>query len=196
MPEPELDLAECIARVARGDAEAARALVERGHPLVRKLVRAHGVRGAAADDLLQDVFAKMFTKLHLYAPRAGQPFEHWLARLTVNTCRDALRGEERRARAVPLSHGAEEWLATFAGNARASTEDAVAARELVDVLLARLSADDRLVLTLLDLEERSVEEVAAVTGWSRTLVKVRAFRARRRLRDVAERLRGERDGRG
>jgi RNA polymerase sigma factor (sigma-70 family) len=194
VPEPDFDLTACLARVAAGDAEAARALVAHGYPLVERLVRAHRGRHLGADDLMQDVFAKMFGKLHLYEPRADRPFEHWLARLTVNTCRDAVRSEERRARAVPLSPGAEEWLEMLAEGGARSFEDDVAARELVHVLLAELPADDRLVLTLLDLEERSVEEVSALTGWSRTLVKVRAFRARRRLRGIAARLSDERDG--
>ena len=60
------------------------------------------------------------------------------------------------------------------------------ARELVDHLLSQLPADDRLVISLLDLEQRSVREIASLTGWSVTLVKVRAFRARRKLRKLTE----------
>ena len=90
---------------------------------------------------------------------------------------------------VALSPAAEAWLGHLAGErATPADSEADAARELVDRLLAELSPDDRLVLTLLDLEQRSTAEIAQLTGWSRTLVKVRAFRARRRLRVVAERL--------
>ena len=193
-PQPVFDLDACLLRVAQGDAQAARTLVERCHPLVAKLVRAHRPRSLGEDDLEQEVFQKMFAMLPRYAARDGQLFEHWLARLCVRTCRDLLRGEARRADNLPLSSGAQEWLGSLADEREPAVEDAHAARELVEALLAELPAQDRLVLTLLDLEQRSTAEIAALTGWSRALIKVRAFRARLRLR-AAVRLRRElRDG--
>jgi RNA polymerase sigma-70 factor (ECF subfamily) len=135
---------------------------------------------------------KLFSRLDRYEPRDGIPFEHWLSRLAVRTCLDALRTERRRPQPAdpPLSQAAGEWLETLRqDDASPPIDDVLAARELVDALLARLSPKDRLVLTLLDMEERSVAEVSAITGWSRTLVKVRAFRARQRLRAVVGRPR-------
>ena len=67
-------------------------------------------------------------------------------------------------------------------------DEVLGARVAIEALLSQLPPDDRLLLTLLSLEERSLEEVAALTGQSRTVLKVRAFRARRRLRDSARRL--------
>jgi len=67
--------------------------------------------------------------------------------------------------------------------------DDAGAREVVEVLLTHLSPDDRLVITLLDLEERSIAQVRDVTGWSESAVKVRAFRARQKLRKHAQQLR-------
>ena len=64
--------------------------------------------------------------------------------------------------------------------------DAASARELLGRLLSQLKAEDRLVITLLDLDQKSVTEISQLTGWSKALVKVRAFRARRKLRKVAE----------
>ncbi|MBK7645005.1 MAG: sigma-70 family RNA polymerase sigma factor [Planctomycetes bacterium] len=179
------DLDECLRRVAGGDEQAARALVERCHPLVARLVRAHRPRTLGEDDLEQEVFLKMFAMLPRYEAREGQLFEHWLARLCVRTCRDLLRGERRRAENLPLSSAAQEWLGSLAHEAQPTVEDAHAARELVEHLLAQLPPQDRLVLTLLDLEQRSTSQIAALTGWSRALVKVRAFRARLRLRAIA-----------
>ena len=65
-----------------------------------------------------------------------------------------------------------------------ATNDALAARELVHKLLGQLNPEDRLVLQLLDLEQRSVAETSEVTGWNRSLVKVRAFRARGKLKKL------------
>ena len=190
--ERRWDSAGCLARIARHDSDASRELVEHCQALVWKLVRAHRSRSIADEDLVQEVFLKLFSRLDRYEPRDGIPFEHWLSRLAVRTCLDALRAECRRPQPVdpPLSEAAGEWLESLRrDDASPPIDEVLAARELVDALLARLPPKDRLVLTLLDMEERSVAEVSAITGWSRTLVKVRAFRARRRLRAVVERPR-------
>jgi RNA polymerase sigma-70 factor (ECF subfamily) len=187
-PSDALDLAALVER-ARGDATAARELVERCHPLVARLARAHRPRDTPEEDLVQEVFLTLFARLDRYQPRAGVPFEHWLARLAVNVCRDALRAESRRPAARrAVGDEAQRWIDSLALDAAPAVDDALAAREAVDALLAHLEPRDRLLLTLLDIEERPVAEVAALTGVNRALVKVRAFRARRRLRAVAERL--------
>lgn len=183
---------ECLARIAHQDPDASRELVEHCQALVWKLVRAHRSRSIPDEDLAQQVFLKLFSRLDRYEPRDGIPFEHWLSRLAVRTCLDALRTERRRPQMAdpPLSEAAGEWLETLRrDDASPPIDDVLAARELVDALLARLPPKDRLVLTLLDMEERSVAEVSAITGWSRTLIKVRAFRARRRLRAFVDRPR-------
>ncbi len=190
--ERRWNAAACLARIARQDQDASRELVEHCQALVWKLVRAHRSRSIPDEDLAQEVFLKLFSRLDRYEPRDGIPFEHWLSRLAVRTCLDALRTERRRPQPAdpPLSEAAGEWLETLRrDDASPPIDEVLAAREVVDALLARLPPKDRLVLTLLDMEERSVAEVSAITGWSRSLVKVRAFRARRRLRAVVERPR-------
>jgi RNA polymerase sigma-70 factor (ECF subfamily) len=190
--ERRWDSAACLARIARHDSDASRELVEHCQELVWKLVRAHRSRSIPDEDLAQEVFLKLFSRLDRYEPRDGIPFEHWLSRLAVRTCLDALRAECRRPQPADprLSEAAGEWLESLRLDvASPPIDEVLAARELVEALLARLPPKDRLVLTLLDMEERSVAEVSAITGWSRTLVKVRAFRARRRLRAVVERPR-------
>jgi RNA polymerase sigma-70 factor (ECF subfamily) len=189
--DPALDVAGFLARIAQGDRDAALELVQRTQPLVLKLVRAHRSRQHAEQDLVQEVYLTVFARLDRYRPRDGVPFEHWLARVAVHTCRDVLRAERRRPAAGSLSAQAGAWLEALTDEREAPTGSELAARELVELLLAELRPDDRLVLTWLDLEQRSVAEVAQLTGWSRTLVKVRAFRARRRLRTLAERHRDE-----
>jgi RNA polymerase sigma-70 factor (ECF subfamily) len=187
MPSPAE--AELLARWRAGDDAAGREVCERHVGLVARLARAYRPRSWSVDDLVQEVFLTMFARSERYREHDGTPFEHWLARLAVNVCRDKLRHEAREPARTSLSHdgaSAVEWLASGAGD----EVGAAAAREAVEVLLERLPADDRLVLTLLDLEGRSTAEIAQLTGWSRTLVKVRAFRARRRLRDAVAR-RGE-----
>jgi RNA polymerase sigma-70 factor, ECF subfamily len=178
----------CVDGVRRGDTEAAEALVRRFEPQVRRLVRAHRPRAVPEDDLVQEVFLAVFTRLDHYRERDGIPFAHWLARLTINLCRDALRSERRRRPTPSLSPQALQWIGSLVADPAPPVDEVLAARAAVEALLSQLPPDDRLLLTLLSLEERSLEEVAALTGRNRTVLKVRAFRARRRLQDAARRL--------
>lgn len=184
------ELSALVPRLLARDREAAREAVAALHPLVLRIVRAHRPRSMGEEDLVQEVFLKVLSRVDRYRPVDGIPFEHWVSRVAVRTCLDALRSERRRpvATAEPLSPPVEAWLARLTGQSVAAPDDVVAARDLVGRLLGSLAPRDRLVLTLLDLEERSVAEVSRMTGWSPTLVKVRAFRARGRLRSVAAEL--------
>jgi len=191
MRTEESDLTPLLTRVREQDEDAARALVEALHPLVIRIVRSHLPLRTAEEDLAQEVFVKLFSRLHQYAARADIPFHHWVSRLAVRTCLDALRAERRRPewRWGDLPEAEAAWLEfMLADEASPPEADAASAREVVDKLLEQLSPDDRLTLTLLDLEQRSVKEIAQLTGWSGTRVKVRAFRARRKLRALAETL--------
>ena len=135
---------------------------------------------------------KLFSRLEQYHGRDGVPLEHWVSRVAVTTCLDALRAELRRPewRWADLGEGERALVEFFVGEEPApSPSDALSAREATDRLLSLLAPDDRLVLTLLDLEERSVAEISTLTGWGRSAVKVRAFRARQKLRKHALQLR-------
>jgi RNA polymerase sigma-70 factor (ECF subfamily) len=191
---PPHDVSACLQRVRAGDGPAARELVEHLYPLVIKIVRAHRPRRVAEEDLAQEIFVKMFQRLDQYHGRDGVPFEHWVSRVAVTTCLDALRAELRRPelRWADLGEGERAWVDFFTGTEPAAPPaDAASAREAVALLLAHLAPDDRLVLTLLDIEEKSVAEISAITGWGRSAVKVRAFRARQKLRKRALQLRQE-----
>jgi RNA polymerase sigma-70 factor (ECF subfamily) len=185
MPDDQsFDLAGCLDRVRRRDQVAARELVEHLHPLVIRIVRAHLPRRVAEEDLAQDIFLKMFTRLAQY--QGAVPFPHWVSRIAVTTCIDQLRAQKRRPefRWSDLSEGEAEVLDTVTADEGATPDDAVAARELVGRLLGQLKPEDRLVVQLLDLEQKSIAEISALTGWNQSLVKVRAFRARRKLQKL------------
>lgn len=191
MISESFDVQDCLQRVRAGEMSSAHALIEYLHPLVRRLVRNHLPRRESEEDLMQEVFLKLLQKLDSYRERAGIPFEHWVSRLTVRTCLDALRAEKARPewRMADLSDGETEWM-DYLLNRQAATpsEHAVDAKAVVTRLLAQLSPPDRLVLTLLDLEERSTQEIAQITGWTRPMVKMRAMRARHKLRQIAREL--------
>lgn len=192
MSQP-LDVSECVRRVLAGDLAAAQDLIQHLHPLVQRWVRNHLPRRESEEDLMQEVFLKLLLKLPQYQERPGVPFEHWVSRLAVRTCLDALRAERSRPewRMADLSDGGREWLDYLTQQQApppASTCDAQEARDLVMRLLAQLSPQDRLVLTLLDLEQRSTLEISQLIGWSRPMIKMRAMRARQKLRRIAQQL--------
>lgn len=183
------DPAETVARARAGDEQAASDLVERLYPLVIKVIRAHLPRRTSEDDLAQIVFMKVFANLDRYSGLV--PVEHWVSRITVNTCINELKSEKRRPewRWADMSEAEQHILENLATGKEAGPDsDRIAARELLGRLLDCLSASDRLVIQLLHLEEQSVAEVKAKTGWSEALIKVRAFRARRKLRKHLKQL--------
>lgn len=193
MAEIELDVAALLERVRQRDEDAARALVDHLYPLVVKIVRSHLPRRLDEQDLAQDIFLKIFANLEQY--RGAVPFSHWVSRVAVTTCLDKLRMQKRRPewRMADLSEGEADLLeAVMQGETGPAPGKAMVAQELVGRLLERMSPEDRLVLTLLDMEGRSVAEIAQVTGWNKTVIKVRAFRARRKMRKQLEKL--ERNG--
>ncbi len=183
------DIDACLARVRQLDQAAARQLVDELYPLVIRIVRAHLPRRVPEEDLAQEVFMKMFARLDQF--QGTVPFPHWVSRIAVTTCIDQLRAQRRRPelRWADLSeHEAEVLSSVLSDQTAHAPDDALAARELVNKLMSQLAAPDRLVLQLLDLEQKSVAEVASLTGWNRAVVKVRAFRARRKLQKLFQTL--------
>ena len=187
MSEGGLDVQSCVRSVQQGDEAAARALFNHLFPLVIKVVRAHLPRRTSEEDLVQTVFMKLFAKLDQFSGRV--PLEHWVSRIAVNTCLNQISTERVRPelRWADLSEAEErvlQSLASTTGDLEPSHN--LASRELVDKLLEHLRPADRLVITLMHLEGRTVEEVRQITGWNASLVKVRAFRARRKMKKHLE----------
>jgi len=120
--------------------------------------------------------------------------EGWLTRIATNTCLNMLRTAKRRPELVTadLTEDETEWLEKMAsesaGQQPRDVEERTIAADLAERLLETLAPEDRLALTMIDGEDAPVSEVAEVTGWSESKVKVRAFRARRKAREALERL--------
>jgi RNA polymerase sigma-70 factor (ECF subfamily) len=180
--------ADLIAAVLAGDTESFEPLVRKYSPRLFATARRYARRESEVEDIVQEIWAKAFQKLRSF--RGDAPFEHWLMRLAVRTCYDFLRGHQRNREMAftDLTEPETDWLDRFVTDPGTAAENAAAARELVERLLARLSPPARLVITLLEIEERSVKEIARLTGWSVPLVKVRAFRARAEMRKCLARL--------
>ena len=158
-----------------GDDEAFAELVRRHKRKVFGIAARFAHNDAELSDICQEIFVKAYQNLKSF--RSEAPFEHWVSRIAVHACYDFPRATRRNRENVTLD-GIEIGVQPD-GNVEH-------ARELLRWAMAKLSADERLVITLLELEERSVRETAELTGWSESNVKVRAFRARQALKKILE----------
>ena len=188
----DFDASALVASALQHDDEAARELVRRLYPLVAKMVRAHRPRRTSEEDLSQMIFIKIFQKLPQFSGKV--PLEHWVSRIAVNTCLNQIQSEKVRPeiRHADLS---EDEVAVIENLAVSPDELApdkrFASRQLVEHLLKALKPAERLVIDLLYLQGRTVAEIKKMTGWSAALVKVRAFRARQKMKQQLERISAE-----
>lgn len=182
--------ADVIKTVLAGDTSSFEILITRYQPRIFGTARKYARRESEIEDIVQEVFLKAFTKLNTF--RGDSPFEHWLMRLAVRTCYDFLR-EHQRNREQTLSEITDEesrWLERVSSSDDPVTDSqsATAARLVIHKLLEHLSPESRLIIQLLEIEEKSLKEIAQLTGWSVPMIKVRAFRARAAMRKTLERL--------
>ncbi len=187
---PPTLLNDIAAWEAMRDEEAARRVMEELHPRVAGIIRRHWAKAEEWEDLEQEVFMRVFEALPRWKSD-GAPLEHWVSRIAMNVCRKRWRTMSRKPewRWSDLSEGEQQAFL----NAQRDDEslEGIETREawsLMHKLLDTLSADDRLILSLLHLEEKSLEEIAQVMGISRIVVKVRAFRARKKMHAALQRL--------
>ena len=165
-----------VAAAASGDEDSFAELVRRYKRMVLAMASRFVRNGHELDDLCQDIFIKVYENLAGF--RGDAPFEHWLRRITVHASYDLLR-KRKREPLVPLED-VESILEGDAGDSQAAVE----AKNVLDWAISGLKPEDRLIITLLELEENTVKETAALTGWSEAKVKVRGFRARQALKKI------------
>ena len=189
LPAPQEATDESLVEAIRdGDDLAFEQIFERHRRRIARMVGRFFTRPDRVEEMLQEVFAKVYFALGDYSTDRGPAFGAWLSRVAINCCYDELRRARRRPEGSISDITSEEvdWLSARlgAGSISRDAESAVVSRDLANKLLARLSPDDRVVLTLLDAEELSVAEIAELMDWKVSKVKVRAHRARQSLRRV------------
>jgi len=166
-----------IAASLGGDEAAFSRLIRRHEAAVAALVWRFARDPAACEELVQDVFVEAYFSLRGY--RGEAPLDHWLKRIAS---RVGYRYWKRRSRRAPPLSLSERDVAAPAGD-----PDLAQASAAAHALLARLALAERLVLTLMYFDDCSVQEIAERMGWTRAMVKMRAYRARRRLQAIAQR---------
>ena len=189
-PKKRLDPEETrlIQRVKDGETACFEELIEKYQPRIFATARKYARRDSEIEDIVQEVFIKAFQKLHTF--RAEAPFEHWLMRLAVRTCYDFLRSHQknRESHFSEITDEDSSFLDRYVSDPNPSTDEANAAKALIHKILVQLSPAARMVITLQEIEGKSVKEISALTGWSLSLVKVRAFRARKEMRKLLEKI--------
>ena len=180
---------ELVRIVVGGDVECFEVLITRYQSRVFGMARKYFRNESDAEDVVQGIFTKTFQKLSSYKGTA--PFEHWFMRLSLNACYDALRRKRNRPDQTisDMLFDDESWQDRLSNIPDASDRVGLEeARELVYTVLGQISDRARIVLTLQELEGRSIREITEITGWSGSLVKVQAFRARKEMRASVERF--------
>lgn len=183
---------DLIKRSIAGDGDSFETLVRRHSQRVFSIIGSFFRRRDVVEDIAQEVFAKAYFSLGTFT--LGRSFEAWVAKIAVNACYDHLRTQRRRIdQQLPHETQREdEWfelqMLEVARDRHAGAERQRDAAEIAERLLSKLEPEDRLVIVLIDRDGFSVKEVADMTGWGQSKVKVRAFRARRVLRAAMKRL--------
>jgi RNA polymerase sigma-70 factor (ECF subfamily) len=180
------DDTEVIERVLHGEVDRFEELIDRHRQHVLTIVSRH-VPADNVAEVAHEVFVRAYRSLARFSKQV--PVEHWLSRIAIRTCYDFWRA--RRRADVPVSALTADqagWLdRALAAESEGQFHDEADRRESLEVLdwaLAQLSPENRLVLSLVHLEGRSVREAADLLGWSMVNVKVRCHRARQQLRSI------------
>ncbi len=181
---------ELIAEVLDGHPDSFEPLVVKYQPRVFAIARRYARREDEVEDIVQTVFIKAYSKLTSF--RGDAPFEHWLMRMATFTCYDFLRKHQRNREwnATDLSSEENDWLENVGEESTVKT-DQDAAKALVNKLLDGLKPVDRHIIILLDLEGKSVKEISELTNLSESNVKVKAHRARDKMKKLLTHLTSE-----
>lgn len=181
---------ELVQRARSGDIAAYEELVRRHQKRVFAIVGGILRRREDVEDVAQQVFLKVYLSLGRFDLRSS--FSTWLYKITVNECWDLLRKKKARRLVYEADMGEEQarQVSAVEGDA-AGPADAfqrAEARQLVERLLAHLPEEERAMLVLKEAEGFSVEEIGELLGMNVNTVKVRLFRARRKLAEAYRRM--------
>jgi RNA polymerase sigma-70 factor (ECF subfamily) len=194
-PVQEADWESSLVRNCQsGDPEAFRLLVERYQSRVFSIAHSLVRSRADVEDIAQQVFTKVYFALHSFDFRCA--LITWIYRITINECYDHLR----RTRSKKMFCISEISEADCRQLERAPALDIAPDRQaelgqIVSMLLEKVSADERVLLMMKEVEGYSIQDLARVFGWNQNTVKVKLFRARKRLAQVArKRLPNNRKG--
>ena len=185
------DDASVIARVVSGETDAYEILLSRYEAHVFRIVKRH-VPVDDVSEVCHNAFISAYTSLGSYKNEAD--FSHWLSKIAVRTCHDFWR-KKYRQKETPISTLSDDhvaWLEKNVTNNNGAHPKAASreseAKEILEHTLSKLSATDRMLLTLVHLEGNTVKEAAKILGITLVNAKVRSHRAKAKLRNLIAEL--------
>jgi RNA polymerase sigma-70 factor (ECF subfamily) len=180
------DEAQLLERIRGGATDDFAEIVRRHQTRIFAVLSRYERDPQRLEDLAQETFVKAWRGLEQFDGRA--PLEHWLSRIAVRVAIDHLRHCKRTRGEIglpELGEDAWDWLQSEnAGNKLAAST----AREILDAAMRELSPADQAIITLQEIEGRSVKEIATLLNLSGVAVRVRAMRARAKLKNALEKL--------
>ncbi len=188
------DDAQIVARIRNGAADDFAELVQRHKSQVFAILYRYERDHHKLEDLAQETFLKAWRSLAQFDGRA--PFNHWLAKIAVHVALDHLRKIKRQRAEVSMAELGEDVLDWLCGPDDQSDLETKHAAELLALVMRELSPAEQVVITMQELEGRSVKEISQRTGSSGVAVRVRAMRARGKLRRALERIQAMRGNNG
>jgi RNA polymerase sigma-70 factor, ECF subfamily len=182
---------ELILSVQNGDEDAFEHLFTRHVRRVAMIGSRFFRNQEQIEEIVQEAFSKAYFALKDFKVTENASFGAWISRIAFNCCYDELRRIKRHPETdmADVSQDDQLWLnQRVHGGSFENVESQLISRDLATKLLSRLKPEDRFLLVLLEAEEMSVSEIAEITGWSVSKVKVRAHRARLAMRKVLKRF--------
>jgi RNA polymerase sigma-70 factor (ECF subfamily) len=180
------DDAELLQRIRDGATDDFAEIVRRHQSRVFAILHRYERDAQRVEDLAQETFLKAWRALAQFDGRA--PFEHWIARIAVRTALDHLRKDKRRKNEIGFAELGEDALDWLRSDDEKNELEARSAAEILALAMRELSPTDRVVITMQEMDGRSVKEIAATLGVSGIAVRVRALRARAKLKRALENL--------
>ena len=176
-----------VSLASTGNQEACEQLIDMLYPVIEPIVRKHLSPGEEKQDVLQEVFMKIFCNLHQYSGQAH--IRNWSSKIAINTCYDRLRKKRSRPHLVYGEGAVQNAYKSRTNPLRSSKSYRYElVDELINELLSNLNDQERKVITLIELKEKSVREVCDITGWTESKVKVTKMRAKRKLEIALKKL--------
>lgn len=182
--------AQLVEIVLAGDETAFEQIFDRYKRLVAAIAARYFRRHEEIDEIIQISFSRAYFQLGYFRGGRDASFAGWLGKIATNACLDTLRSQNRKPENLlcEFSDGESEILLTNVPQTTEPAEKSLIERDLAEKLLAHLKPEDRAILQMLDAEGMSVGEIAEITGWSKSKIKIRAFRGRKALRKILKKF--------
>jgi RNA polymerase sigma-70 factor (ECF subfamily) len=186
----QLSDAQLVELVLDGEETAFEKIFDRHKKLVAVIASRYFRRSEQIEEIIQISFAKAYFELSRFRGGHAASLASWIGRIAANSCLDILRNDRRKPENLisDLSDAEGQRLSEIGASRSKNAEKLIVERDLASKLLARLEPEDRAIMQMLYAEEMSVGETAEVMGWSKSKIKVRAWRARNTMRKMLKRF--------